>query len=224
MGKSIKSECVIQILSHPQKHEQVLKFPTHILSVQSGSVTAHKWFVAAWGPAVVRGGELSFHRSSGPGLLTELFLSPRAGWGVQTLPNGPLAPGIHTFHALCVAILSQHSSRQSAWWSCELLPALYLIPQLWFLVTGLPPHEERSLISSSNFQQPLWFNIKSSIQVCSSNTFECWIWTIGVFLYKTPCWHCQRKQLNSDSLLLKTFIRIPSLLWWYILLTKALTE
>lgn len=50
MGKSIKTECVIQILSHPQKYEQVLKFPTHILSAQSGSVTAHKWFDAAWGP------------------------------------------------------------------------------------------------------------------------------------------------------------------------------
>lgn len=42
MGKSIKSECVIQILSRLQKHEQVLKFPTHILSAQSGCVTAHK--------------------------------------------------------------------------------------------------------------------------------------------------------------------------------------
>lgn len=47
MGKSIKNECVIQNLSRSQKHEQVLKFPTHILSAQSGSVTAHKWFDAA---------------------------------------------------------------------------------------------------------------------------------------------------------------------------------
>lgn len=55
MGKSIKSECVIQILSRSQKHEQVLKFPTHILSAQSGCVTAHKWFDAARGPAAVGG-------------------------------------------------------------------------------------------------------------------------------------------------------------------------
>lgn len=47
MGKSISPECVIQILSRWQKHEQVLKFPTHILSAQSGRVTAHKWFDAA---------------------------------------------------------------------------------------------------------------------------------------------------------------------------------
>lgn len=134
MGKSIKFECVIQILSRSRKHEQVLKFPTHILSAQSGSVTAHKWFDAARGPVAVWGGgwELSFHRSSGPGLLTEPFHSPWPGWGVQSLRNGPLAPGIHTFHALCVAVLRQHSSRQSAWWSCELLPTHYLIPNPWF--------------------------------------------------------------------------------------------
>lgn len=47
MGKSVRSECVIQILSRSQKHEQVLKFPTHILSAQSGRVTTHKWFDAA---------------------------------------------------------------------------------------------------------------------------------------------------------------------------------
>lgn len=47
MGKSINSECVIQILSRRQKHEQVLKFPTHILSAQSGRVAAHKWLDAA---------------------------------------------------------------------------------------------------------------------------------------------------------------------------------
>lgn len=47
MGKSISPECVIQILSPSQKHEQVLKFPTHILSAQSGRVTTHKWFDAA---------------------------------------------------------------------------------------------------------------------------------------------------------------------------------
>lgn len=47
MGKSIRPECVIQILSRSQKHEQVLKFPTHILSAQSGRVTTHKWFAAA---------------------------------------------------------------------------------------------------------------------------------------------------------------------------------
>lgn len=50
MGKSINSECVIQILSRAQKHEQVLKFPTHILSAWSSSVSAHKRLDAAWGP------------------------------------------------------------------------------------------------------------------------------------------------------------------------------
>lgn len=59
MGKSITSECVIQILSRLQKHEEVLKFPTHILSAQSGYVTTHKWFDAAWGPAAV-GGRIIF--------------------------------------------------------------------------------------------------------------------------------------------------------------------
>lgn len=82
------------------------------------------------------GGELSFHRSSGPSLLTEPFLSPQAGRGVQSPPRGPLAPGIHTFHALCAAVLSQHSSKQSARWGCGLLPASHLTPKLWFLVTG----------------------------------------------------------------------------------------
>lgn len=60
MGKSIKSECVIQILSRLQKYEQVLEFPTHILSAQSGCVSAHKWFNAAWGPAAVGGGRIIF--------------------------------------------------------------------------------------------------------------------------------------------------------------------
>lgn len=107
--------------------------PNLALSLLTNGLTPHEvqW---RWG------GELSFHRSSGPGLLTELLLSPRAGWGVQSPPRGPLAPGIHTFHALCAAVLSQHSSRQSAWWGCEPLPASYLIPKLWFLVTG--PHKE----------------------------------------------------------------------------------
>lgn len=59
------------------------------------------------------GGELSFHRSSGPGLLTEPFLSPLAGREVQSPSRWPLAPGIHTCHALCSAVLRQHSSRQS---------------------------------------------------------------------------------------------------------------
>lgn len=74
MGKSIKCECVIQILSQPQKHEQLLKFPTHILSAQSGSVTAHKWFDAAWGPVEV-GRRIIFSSLQWPRLLTELILS-----------------------------------------------------------------------------------------------------------------------------------------------------
>lgn len=57
MGKSIKSECVIQILSQAQKHEQVLKFPTHILSAWSCSVSAHKRPRAACG---LRGGNYLF--------------------------------------------------------------------------------------------------------------------------------------------------------------------
>ncbi len=57
MGKSIKSECVIQILSRAQKHEQVLKFPTHILSAWSCSVSAHKRPHAACG---LRGGNYLF--------------------------------------------------------------------------------------------------------------------------------------------------------------------
>lgn len=54
-------------------------------------------------------------------------------------PRRPLAPAIHTFHALYTTVLSQHSSRQSAWWGCELLLASYLIPKLWFM---LPPQKE----------------------------------------------------------------------------------
>lgn len=77
-----------------------------------------------------KGGELSFHRSSGPCLLTERFFSPLAGRGVQSPARRALAPGIHTFHALCKSVLSQHSSRQSAWWGCKLLPASYLTSNL----------------------------------------------------------------------------------------------
>lgn len=148
MGKSIKSECVIQILSRSQKHEQVLKFPTHILSAQSGCVTAHKWFDAAWGPAAV-GGRIIFSSLQWPW---------PADWAVPFSPGRSgsaepttqvLAPRIHTFHALFAAVLSQHSSRQSAWRGCELLPASYLIPKLWFLRAGLPSqHKESKEIES----------------------------------------------------------------------------
>lgn len=114
MGKSIKSECVIQIHSRLQKHEQVLKFPTHINSAQSGSVTAHKWVDAAWGPAAVKGGEggLSFHRSSGPGLLTELFHSPWDRQGVLCLPIWVLAAG--NPHFSCFVCGSPQSAQQQA--------------------------------------------------------------------------------------------------------------
>lgn len=67
MGKSIKSECVIQILSRAQKHEQVLKFPTHILSAWSCFVSAHKWPHAACG---LRGGNYLFI-GSWTGLVTD---------------------------------------------------------------------------------------------------------------------------------------------------------
>lgn len=89
--------------SRRQKHEQVLKFPTHILLAQSGHVTAHKWFDAAWGPAAEEEGvELSFHRSSGTSPADwALPFSPRPGRGVQGPARGPLAPGVHAFHALC---------------------------------------------------------------------------------------------------------------------------
>lgn len=148
MGKSIKSECVIQILSRPQKHEQVLKFPTHILSAQSGSVTAHKWFDAAWGPAAAGGvwgaGWIIFSSLQWPWPADwAVPFSPRSVGERGAYQNGPLAPGIHTSHALCVALLSQHSSRQSARWSCELLPPSHLILQT--LIPGhwtLPPHKE----------------------------------------------------------------------------------
>lgn len=116
MGKSIKSECVIQILSRSQKHEQVLKFPTHILLVQSGCVTAHKWFDAAWGPAAV-GGE------------NYLFIAPvawPADWAVPFSPGRPgsqspwtLGPGNPHFSCFVEAALSQHSSRQSVGWAAS---------------------------------------------------------------------------------------------------------
>lgn len=225
MGKSIKSECVIQILSHPQKHEQVLKFPTHILSAQSGSVTAHKWFDAAWGPAAVWGGGLSFHRSTGPGVLTEPFLSLWAGRGLWSPPNGPLAPGIHTFHALCATVLSQHSSRQSAWWSCKPLPASYLIPKLWFLAAGLPPHKDSKAKESSWSFKGLScphcsvFHMDSSIcdgfaAVWPRHTRILWIWNMrwkghcSGSLEQTSYFGSKRKQKTLVSFLSSDLLKI----------------
>lgn len=63
------------------------------------------------------GGELSFHRSSGPGLLTEPFLSPQAGQGVQS--PWTLGPGNPHFSCFVEAALSQHSSRQSVGWAAS---------------------------------------------------------------------------------------------------------
>lgn len=58
-------------------------------------------------------------------------------------PYGSLQPGIHTFHALCVAVLSQHSIRRSVSPE-ELWAAAHLIPHLWFLLTEVPSRTEKT--------------------------------------------------------------------------------
>lgn len=117
MGKSISSECVIQILSPSQKHEQVLKFPTHILSAQSGRVTTHKWFDAAWGPATQWGG------GEGGIIFSSLQWPSPADWAFpfsrgRSESAGASTRALENTLFLCAMVLSQHNSRQSVWWGC----------------------------------------------------------------------------------------------------------
>lgn len=127
MGKSIRSECVIQILSRSQKHEQVLKFPTHILSAQSGRVTTHKWFDAAWGPATQAGARGNYLFIAPVALARWLSLSflPRLARRVQGPVRGPSVPGKHTF-----VRKGPQSTQQQAICLVGLLPASNLSHKL----------------------------------------------------------------------------------------------
>ena len=100
MGKSITSECVIQILSWPQKYEQVLKFPTHILSARYASFTAHKRFDAAWGPCW--GNYLFIAPAEWPWLAdwaVSFSLADAKPW-----TEGPWAPGLSGYFSGFVSV------------------------------------------------------------------------------------------------------------------------
>lgn len=150
MGKSIKSECVIQILSRSQKHEQVLKFPTHILLVLSSRVTAHKWFDAAWGPAAV-GGRIIFSSLQWP-WPADWAIPFSQGRSGSAEPTDPW-PRESTLFMLCWS--SPQSAQQQAicWLGCELLPASYLTPKLWLLVTGHIKRAKRKEAKCMEFQE-----------------------------------------------------------------------
>lgn len=156
MGKSIKSECVIQIHSRLQKHEQVLKFPTHINSAQSGSVTAHKWVDAAWGPAAVKGG--------GGGIIFSSLQWPwPADWAVPFSlgPSGSAVPAHmgpcsreSTLFMLCVwqSSVSTAAGGQSVQRSCELLPTWSLI---FDFCSQKSHHGQRKLSSCGSMGVPV---------------------------------------------------------------------
>lgn len=127
MGKSIKYECVIQILSRRQKHEQVLKFPTHILSAQSGSVTAHKWFDAARGPLWWVGGNYLFIAPVALARwLSRSFLPSRSGSAEPT----EQALGHGNPHFSFFVCHSPQSARQQGICSVGLWAAAGLLPDL----------------------------------------------------------------------------------------------
>lgn len=186
MGKSIKSECVIQILSHPQKYEQVLKFPTHILLAKSDSqmFSRCKRSGGRGGCVRVRGKEGANYL-----LITPVVLV----WRLRSFfLLGPVVE-CKTKHTDSASNLSSfvfggfQSAQQQANCLVGLLTAAELqntTPRLWFLLLEFPSHNKgylkefqgisRSVLSHLPYGNQIWCGRKRTHRVLVNMEHEMW--------------------------------------------------